>query len=117
MNETTNYGLIFRDDEDNIWLGMYDNSTIKEFATLSDFDNIYGDLPLEKFIFVEVQELLNGSVRTNNINIFGIGKRPNYETEEIETASVQEMLKEVNFPSDQSDLIFRSFLSELGKTN
>lgn len=116
-NETENYGLIFRDDEDNIWMGMYENATITSFFPLSDFDNVYGDLALEKFAFVGVQESENEQVWINDINTFEVGKQPNYEKNEVEAIQVETMLAEMKFPSKESDSMFKSFLAEVGKTN
>ena len=111
------YGLIFRDAEDTIWLGVYENSTVERFYPLSDFNEVYEDLPLEKFAFVEVEEADNDQVWINDINTFEIGKRPNYETEEVETIPVTIMLEDMQFPSNDTDSMFRSFLQEIGKSN
>ena len=116
MNDT-NYGLIFKDEEDDIWLGEYKNDTVRKFSMLSDFEDVYGDLALEKFAFVEVKMEANEQIWINDVSSFEIGKREDYETEEVKTVAVTTMLTEMQFPSEDSDNMFRSFLLNAGKSN
>lgn len=111
------YGLIFRDDDDYIWLGEYENGTVRNFAMLSDFEDVYGDLALEKFAFVEVSMEPNERMWINDISTFEIGKRLDTETEEVNAVAVTTMLTEMQFPSKDSDQMFISFLSNAGKMN
>lgn len=113
----TNYGLIFRDDNDDIWLGEYESGTVRNFSMLSDFEDVYGDLALEKFGFVEVKKEPNEQIWINDLSTFEIGKRSENESEEVNAVAVTIMLTEMQFPSKDSDQMFRSFLSNVGKTN
>jgi len=111
------YGLIFKDAADDIWLGKYDNGSIKEFGTLSDMEDIYEDLPLEKFAFVELKEEMHGRIWINDVSRFEIGKRDEDSDDSITPKPVTELLKALNFPSDDCDNMFRSFLHAAGKAN
>jgi len=111
------YGLIFKDAADDIWLGKYENGSIKEFGTLSDMEDIYEDLPLEKFAFVEIKEEEFGRLWINDISRFEIGKRSEGSVESIDPKPVTELLTSMNFPSDDCDNMFRSFLHAAGKAN
>jgi hypothetical protein len=108
------YGLIFRDSEDEIWLGKYENGTIREFGALSDFDGIYEDLEFSKFAFVEVKDGDNEQLSLRDICVFEIGKQ---QDEEVDAVAVTEMLQELDFPSEDADGIFGSFLASAGKAN
>ena len=113
----TQYGLVFRDSEDEIWLGKYENGTIREFGALSDFDGIYEDLELSKFAFVEFMDRDNDQLSLRDICIFEIGKQDEDADEEVDAIAVTEMLRELDFPSEDADGIFESFLASAGKTN
>ena len=111
------YGLVFRDDDDEIWLGKYENGTIQAFGALSDFDGIYEELELSKFAFVEIDEGENEQIAIRDICSFEIGKQDESGAEEVDTISVTEMLQEVNFPSEESDSMLGSLLAAGGKSN
>ncbi len=104
------YGLIFNDGADGIWLGKYENGTVRDFARLSDFEDIYDDLPLEKFAFVEVEENNIGQIIVQDISTFEICKRSKIEP-------ITKMLEDLRFPSCDSDVVFRTLLKESGKMN
>jgi len=114
MNEK--YGLIFNDGDDGIWMGMYKNGIIREFRTLSDFEGVYDDLALSKFAFVAVKEDDNERVWIKDICTFEIGRQRD-EGEEVGITSVTEMLKDLDFPSEDSDNMFITFLTSAGKTH
>ena len=111
------YGLVFKDDNDDIWLGRYENGTIREFNPLSDFEGIYNELATSKLAFVEVKDDENKRIWINDICKFEVGKQNEDSNNEIAIVSVEDMLKEFNFPSEDSDSMFGSFLVSAGKTN
>jgi len=110
------YGLIFNDGDNGIWLGLYEEDTIREFSTLSDFDGVYEDLALSKFAFVEVENADEERVMVNDICTFEVG-RTGVSDDEVGIALVTEMLEDLRFPSEDCDDMFRNFLMEAGKTN
>ena len=113
----TQYGIIFKDDEDGIWLGKYTNGTVREFNPLSDFEGVYDTLELSKVAFVAVQESENEQIWIKDICKFEVGKQSEDLNEEIAIVSVEDMLREFNFPSEDSDSMFGSFLASAGKAN
>lgn len=111
----TRYGVVFKDENDDIWLGKYENGTVKEFGPLSDFEGIYDDLELTKFSFVEINEGENDQVWINDICKFELGK----EIEEDGNGyavPVTQVLVELEFP-DGTDDLFGGFLQSAGKAN
>ncbi len=117
MDSAINYGLIFKDGEDDVWLGKYNNGTIRDFGALTDSEGVYEDLPMEKFAFVKYKESENDRLLISDISTFEIGKSTDHGENEIEPKHVTEMLEAMNFPSEDSDNMFRSFLNAAGKAN
>jgi len=118
------YAMIFNDGEDGIWMGKYENGTVREFSTLSDYEGVYMDLPLSKFAFVSVQEGTDDQVWIKDICTFVIGKAPEADVviDSLEEGALDEvpvtyMMEELNFPSDDTDMVFRGFFAEAGKMN
>jgi len=104
------YGLIFNDGADGIWLGMYENGTVTDFQRISDFEEIYDDLPLEKFAFVHVE--------INNMDQMLIQDISTYEMcHQMDLVPITKMLEDLRFPSCDTDRMFRTLLSESGKMN
>ena len=112
------FGIVFRDANDDIWLGLYENSTIRDFGPLSDFDGFYTDLPYTKFAMVAVREAENEQVLLKDICTFEVGRhKENVYDEDPTPTAVTEMLADMNYPSDETDEMFTSFLGSAGKTN
>ena len=112
------YGLVFRDEEDDIWLGIYENSTIRAFGPLSDFEDVYVDLPLSKFEFVEVNEDTNERIYINDLFSFEMCRSQDDDNNDApDVINIVDFLKEIDFPCDGSDDVFRTFLKESGKGN
>jgi len=112
------YGLVFRDEEDNIWLGMYEDSTIRAFGPMSDFEGVYENLPLSKFAFVSIKDEGNGRIWINDLHDFEMCAGQDHENaDDPDVISITEFLHEIDFPSDVSNDVFRRFLNESGKAN
>ena len=109
-------GLIFRDENDDIWLGKYENGTVRVFNPLSDFEGIYDDLELTKIAFVQVDEK-GDQLWIRDVCKFEVGKGDGMMDESLEPVVVTEMLEELDFPSTESDDMFGSFLTASGKAN
>ncbi len=111
-------GIIFNDDE-QVWLGLYEGGTVREFNTLTDYEGVYSNLEETKMVFVEMRFGLDDQVWITDICIFEIGSaRDDGEpADNFGDVGVPEMLEQMNFPGDESDLIFQAFLTETRKAN
>lgn len=114
MSETKK-GIIFRGSDDEIWLGYYENGRVTQFDNISDFENIYEDLPLEKLTIVDVQILENDNIMINDLVTFELGQQ--LEDGDFVTRTVEYMLEDLQFPSEDSDNMFGTFLNDIGKSN
>ncbi len=116
------YGLVFKDENDDVWLGIYENSTIREFGSLSDYEGSYSDLEPSKFAFVEVEEDTNDRLWIKDLHTFEMCQRPGSENipeseDDPDVVNISAFLLEVEFPSEASDNVFETFLSNSGKAN
>jgi len=116
------YGLVFKDENDDVWLGIYENSTIRVFGSLSDFDGSYDDLELSKFSFVEIEEDANDRIWIKDLHRFEMCQRPNInesleDQNDPDVINISQFLTEIHFPSEESDDVFSTFLNTSGKTN
>jgi len=50
------HGLVFKTEDDQVWLGHFENGKIESFSPISDFESIYEDLPETKFCVVEIRQ-------------------------------------------------------------
>ncbi len=107
--KSINYGLIFRSESNEIFLGKYENNTIREFFVISDDENIYADLPLEKFAFVDVI-IKEKSKEEYEIDIRDICTLSFNENENEKSKTIEDVLREENFPSQESDDLFSDIL-------
>lgn len=116
---TEKYGLIFKDEDDEIWLGMYENAAINKFKIISDFDGVYDKLSHEAFSLVEVGTDSNERFWLKDIYSFTMTCREEDAPEETELDAVTatDVLKQMGFPSEDADSMFRSFLANAGKAN
>lgn len=110
----TQFGVIFKDDDDDIWLGKYENGTVRDFGSLSDFEGIYYDMELTKFAFVEIKNGENDQVSIRDICKFELGEEPEPGSYAV---PVTRVLEELDFPSESSDAMFGGFLQSAGKAN
>ena len=103
------FGLIFNDGNDNIYLGLYEDGTITEFGEISDHDDFYTDLPLHKFGFVtiKIDEHQNLSIR--DICDFEMAKSGENGPE---ITNVTDMLEDLDFPSDDTEVAFKLLLDD-----
>jgi len=93
---TQQYGLIFNNGHDIIYLGLYNEGSISEFNEISDFDGLYTNFPLHKFAFVSVNIDEYENLHILDINNFEIAKQG--EGVPIET-NITVFLEEIEFPS------------------
>lgn len=100
------YGLIFA-DQDEVWLGIYENGTIRKFAPISDFDGVYENLTLDKFSFIEMTEEVNDRVSIKDLWTIQVRKIGG------EFTTVAEMLHDLDFPSEHTDDLFGSYLCKV----
>lgn len=116
--EVTSYGVMFINEDEEVWIGKYENDTIREFFPFSNYWHVDEDLVPDKFIFVAINE---GSsveeVYVNNICVFEIGRGSMTDDKLISSVTAEMMLNEMEFPSNDTDELFRQFLVESGKTN
>jgi len=108
-------GIIFRDEEDQIWLGKYEDGTIKSFESLADYEGFYDDLPLERLVFVEIDEQ-GEQLWIKDLFTFTVGKDDG-TNEDIDPVVITQVLEDLGFPSEESDDMFASFLTAAGKAN
>ncbi len=104
VKDVIKYGLIFNDSNE-IFLGKYESQTIKEFILISDDENVYKDLPIKRFSFVEVKENIH---MLRDICEFEI-----QVNEEIK--SISDMLNDMEFPSEKTDRLFHKLLMNVEK--
>jgi len=106
-------GFIFKEDDD-VFLGLFENGHVADFLPISDWDGIYDGLEETKIMVVEVKRS-NGSVAINDLVSLEIGK--NIDGDEFLPVVVREMLQDLDFPSEDTDMMFASYLTEAGKSN
>jgi len=117
MNNIT-HGIVFKDDNDDVWMGEYENGSIAAFNPLTDFENVYEDLTSVKFMFVEIEEGSNEQVLINDLCSFEVGRESeSLEGEETKPMAVEDVLKQMQFPSEETDSLFASFYSDMNKGN
>lgn len=112
------HGIIFNDGEE-VWMGIYGGGTVREFNVLSDYEGVYTDLEESKIAFVEIQHGVEDQVWIKDVCVFEIGRRgtDGEPAEDFGDVGVPEILGEMEFPSDDSDLMFQAFLTETRKAN
>ena len=108
-------GFVFKDQDDVVYLGIFENGAVNEFSAISDFDGIYIDLLLTKVVAVEISYGVGGRFWINDLCSFEVGK----ETDEgFIPTEFTTMLEELDFPSDDMNDIFIKFAKDAGsKTN
>jgi hypothetical protein len=109
-------GIVFRDKNDDIWLGVYEYGSIRNFEQLSDYEGVYEDLPHTKFAFVEV-EAKGEQVLIKDLCMFEMGRGITNDDESIEPATAEFILEDLEFPSKETDDMFGCLLSSAGKAN
>jgi len=108
------HGLVFKTEDEQVWLGHFENGKIESFSPISDFESIYEDLPETKFCVVEIEILENDNVSINDkmwIEIGKVeeGKDPDAD-DNFEPKTVTQMLTEMKFPSEDADEMFASLI-------
>jgi RNase adaptor protein for sRNA GlmZ degradation len=109
------HGIVFKDADDEIWMGRYENGTVRSFYPLSDFEGVYESLEYTKVFLVEIQDEPNERVLIRDLQRLEVGKKDN--NGEFIPVTVEEMLLDMKFPSEESDAMFGSFINHVGKAN
>ena len=113
-NSTTKTGFVFK-DQDDVYLGIFEDDGVNEFSPISDFDGIYEDLLPTKVMIVEVEFDTNDRIMINDLCSIEVGKEDDDGFIPVEFTT---MLKDLNFPSDDMNDMFIGFANEAGrKTN
>ena len=114
-NSITKTGFVFKDQDDIVYLGLFENGGVNDFSEISDFDGIYIDLLLTKVVVVEVSFDTGGRFWINDLCSFEVGK----ETDDgFIPTEFNTMLKDLDFPSEDMNEVFRTFAKDAGsKTN
>ncbi len=115
MSTETKKGIIFRSADTEIWLGYFNNGRVTQFDNISDFEGIYQELPLEKLTIVDIKILENDNIMINDLVTFELGQQ--LETGDFVPRTVEYMLEDLKFPSEDTDNMFGSFLNDIGKTH
>lgn len=97
---TKELGLVFVDSDTQVYLGKFVDGTIKEFVVISDFDEIYLNLPLTAFSVVEINATDN-----EKLTLTDICQMTPY-TDKIDGVPIIDILTSLMFPSPHSDELF-----------
>ncbi len=103
-----NYGLIFVDNDTEVYLGEFVNETIREFRVISDFDEVYLDLATTDFSVVEITMKSDSVISLKDIGEF----TPYTQHGDI---VITDLLKAENFPSEHSDKFFKIVYQDILK--
>ncbi len=108
-------GVIFRSGTGDVFLGSFDNGQITTFNSISDFDGVYDKMLPEKIHLVDISYGEGDSFWIKDLGAFEVGGHD--ESGEFIPGPVEEMLNELQFPSEETDNMFNSFLNDIGKSN
>lgn len=114
-------GLVFKTDDEQVWLGIFENGGIESFSPISDFELIYEDLPETKFCVVEIEFLENDNVAVNDLMWVEIGKveegKDPDNDENFESKTITYMLTDMEFPSEDANEMFASLIYSVVSAN
>jgi len=71
-------GLVFRDAEDEIWCGVFDEGIISTFTNITDDKMAYSELAPHEFAVVEVTDDDDIGIDLNKIKVIQIVKSDGY---------------------------------------
>lgn len=104
----TAYGLVFVDNNTEVYLGEFVDQTIREFRIISDFDEIYLDLPITDFSVVEITKKDDSGTSLRDIGSF----TPYTNKGDV---VITDLLQAEKFPSEHSDNFFRAVHQDIVK--
>jgi len=114
-------GLVFKDADEEVWFGIFENGGIASFSPISDFESIYEDLPETKFCVVEIEFRENDNVAINDLMWIEIGKveegKDPDNDDNFEPKTISYMLTDMKFPSPEADEMFASLIYSVVSAN
>ncbi len=113
MTNDTKTGFIFKDQDDEIHLGIFENGSVASFERISDWERIYDNLLRTKIAVVEVEYTINAQISIKDLCTLEITRTD----DEHDTVEITQLLEELKFPSEAADDMFASFVQSTGRGN
>ena len=113
-NDNTKTGFVFK-DQDEVFLGIFENGGVTDFNPISDFDGIYENLLPTNVMVVEIEFDTNDRIMINDLCSIQVGLD---DDDGFTPVEFTELLNDLEFPSDDMNDMFIGFAKEAGsKTN